>query len=77
MSKIDVITVKLVCHIPVTRSDRQSVATAYNIADDLAAFAKTLGETIVTDQHLNRVPAPPPASPPPPAETLVVDLDGR
>ncbi len=59
--KIDVITVKLVCHIPVARSDRESVDKVYAIADAWADEAATLGQTSC-ETRLNRVPAPEPQS---------------
>ncbi len=54
--KIDVITVKLTCHIPVDRDDRKSVDKAYATADDLCIAAERLGRTI-WEKRLNRVPA--------------------
>ena len=57
--KIDVITVKLTCHVPVARSDRESVDKAYAIADDLGDKAALLGQTSY-ESRLNRVPAPQP-----------------
>ena len=59
--KIDVITVKLTCHIPVARSDRESVDKAYAIADAWADEAATLGQTSC-ETRLNRVSAPEPAA---------------
>jgi hypothetical protein len=58
--KIDVITAKLICHIPVDRSDRESVDTAYAFADHLRDTAAECGQTTV-ETRLNRVPAPEPA----------------
>lgn len=58
--KIDVITVKLTCHIPVNRDDRESVDAAYATAHGLCVAAEDLGQT-TWEKRLNRVPAPKPA----------------
>ena len=59
MAKIDVITVKLVCHIPVDRSDAAAVLAAYDTAQGLCVAAEGLGQT-TWEKRLNRVTAPPP-----------------
>ena len=58
--KIDVITVKLICHIPVNRSDRESVDAAYDTAHRLCDTAESLGQT-TWEKRLNRIRAPKPA----------------
>ena len=66
--KIDVITVKLTCHIPVNRNNRESVDTAYGMADGLIENAEILGLT-TADKRLNRVTAAPePTAPEPEPE---------
>ncbi len=57
--KIDVITVKITCHIPVERDDRESVDEAYHNAERLWLAAESLGQT-TWERRLNRVPAPKP-----------------
>lgn len=69
--KIDVITVKLTCHIPVNRDDRNAVDEAYAIADGLGDGAAALGQTSY-EARLNRVTAPEPKSV---AEPVEGDLD--
>ncbi len=58
--KIDVITVKLTCHIAFNPTDRQSVNKAYATADRLLDDAVELGQT-TGEVRVNRVTAPEPA----------------
>ncbi len=67
--KIDVITVKLTCHIPIDRNDGNSVDEVYGIAQGLCIAAEGLGQT-TWEKRLNRVPAPQPR---PAAETEAVE----
>ncbi len=55
--KIDVITVKLTCHIPVNPGDVGSVQNAAGRIERLAATAAALGETII-ETRVARVTAP-------------------
>ncbi len=57
--KIDVITVKLTCHIPVDPGGVDSVQAAARHSEELSYFASEFGETTV-ETRLNRVPAPEP-----------------
>ena len=70
--KIDVITVKLTCHIPVNRDNREAVDAAYATAQGLCVAAEGLGQT-TWEKRLNRVPAPAPA--PVAAEPVEGNLD--
>ena len=67
MPKHDVITVKLTCHIPVNRDNREAVDAAYATAQGLCIAAEGLGQT-TWEKRLNRVPAPEPAQPAPEPE---------
>ena len=69
MAKIDVITVKLVCHIPIGTSNRKSLNEAYDEAEGLIVDAGNLG-FFTTEPELrhNRVAAPPPKPEPEDAE---------
>lgn len=58
--KINVLTIKLTCHIPVDPGDPLSVAFAASCAKGLREAASKLGETSALDTRLNRVPAPEP-----------------
>ncbi len=59
MSKIDVITVKLTCHIPIGPSNRKSLEEAYDTAEGLIAAAGDLGFfTTAPELRHNRVAAP-------------------
>lgn len=58
--KIDVITVKLICHIPVDTGDDESQQNVAGHVKALRELAEGLGETTV-EKRLNRVSAPEPA----------------
>ena len=59
MPKIDVITVKLTCHIPVDPGDMVSVQFAASCAEGLRVAGEKLGQTSY-ETHINRVTAPEP-----------------
>lgn len=58
--KIDVLTVKLTCDIPVNPGDPESVQAAATRIEHLHTVAKGLGQTTI-ETRLKRVPAPEPA----------------
>ena len=63
--KINVITVNLICHIPIDRDDRRAVDAAYKLADSLCEKGDEIGETVAYHARLDRVMAPVPTAPEP------------
>ena len=59
MPKIDVITVKLTCHIPVDLGDLVSVQLVASLADGLRVAGTKVGQTSI-ETRVNRVPEPEP-----------------
>ena len=59
MAKIDVLTSKLIVHVPVDPGDPESVHTAAIDIEHLHIVAKGIGQTTI-ETRLNRVAAPEP-----------------
>ena len=59
MPKIDVLTVKLTCHIPLDPGSVASVQFAASVAEGLRDAGEKLGQTSI-ETRLNRVSAPEP-----------------
>lgn len=67
--KIDVITVKLTCHIPIDLADPDTVQIAAERAKALLKVAKEFGQASMPKPHVARITAPVPTEPKPePAE---------